>query len=257
MDKVSVIMPVFNSMDTLETALESIVAQSYRPIEIVIIDDHSNDGSYAFAKAYSIKHTTPQLTFICSQNSANSGAGISRNKALDLTTGRYIAFLDSDDLWKPHKLTLQIEAMTATNAQVCYSAYEIFKTTQLRPVAVQNVFKILTFDKLMKANYLGNLTGIYDTKHIGKIPIPDLRKRQDWAMWLDVLKKAHYAIGIQEPLANYRQGKGISSNKWDLISYNYAVYRTHLNYSHIKSAIYMLRFFYEQFAVKGRLKVKI
>jgi len=225
MSLVSVIVPFYNNFDTLPQALDSIVAQTYRPLEIILIDDSSDDDGHAFAKAYSTQHTTPQLSFKILENSQNSGAGISRNKGVTAATGTYIAFLDADDLWKPHKLSTQIDAMTSQNATVCYGAYEIFKDTPDKPIAIQKVFKKLTHYKLHKANYLGNLTGIYNASVLGKIPIPALRKRQDWAMWLNALKKSEYAIGIQEPLASYRLGNGISSNKLDLIKYNYVVYR--------------------------------
>lgn len=250
MELVSVIMPTYNSAATLVEALDSILNQSYRPIEIITIDDSSDDDSYAFAKAYSQKFTTQDITFITLKNDENAGAGISRNKGVQKATGTYIAFLDADDVWKPHKLSTQIDAMTSQKAIVCYGAYEIFKDAPDKPIAVQKVFSKLYYNKLHKANYLGNLTGIYNASVLGKVSIPALRKRQDWAMWLDVLKKADYAIGIQEPIASYRLSDGLSANKIELIKHNYAVYRKHLGYSILKSCWNMLLFFYEQFVVK-------
>jgi len=256
MSLVSVIVPFYNSIHTLGDALNSVVAQSHRPLEIILIDDCSDDDGLAFAKAYSNQHSTPQVSFKLLKNAQNAGAGISRNKGVEQATGTYIAFLDADDLWKPYKLTKQIEAMKVQNASVCYAAYELFNQDPDQPVAIHKVFEKLTYGKLLKANYLGNLTGVYDASVLGKITIPALRKRQDWAMWLDVLKKSKYAIGIQEPLASYRLGDGISSNKLDLIKYNYAVYRKHLGYSTLKSCWSMLLFFYEQFVVKRKMVCK-
>lgn len=257
MDIVSVIMPTYNSAKTLKEALDSIISQSYRPIEIITIDDASKDDSLAIAKAYAQQHSTKDLQFVTLSNEQNAGAGISRNKGVEKASGSYIAFLDADDLWKPHKLTTQINAMKSQNATVCYGAYEIFKESAEKPVAVHKVFQKLTYQKLHKANYLGNLTGIYNAAVLGKISIPSLRKRQDWAMWLDVLKKANYAIGIQEPIASYRMSDGLSANKVELIKHNYAVYRKHLGYSVLKSSWMMLLFFYEQFVVKKAMKVEI
>jgi glycosyltransferase involved in cell wall biosynthesis len=239
----------------MQQTLDSIVAQTHRPIEIITIDDASDDASYAFAKVYSQKNATNDLYFLNLQNTINAGAGISRNKALQAATGDYIAFLDADDLWKPHKLAVQLKAMKTHNATVCYGAYELFTTHPERPIAIQNVFKKLSYHKLRKANYLGNLTGLYHAAVLGKIAIPALRKRQDWAMWLDVLKKGGDAVGILEPVASYRIGNGLSSNKADLFKYNYAVYRKHLCYTTLKSVWCMALFFYEQFVVKRRLKV--
>lgn len=253
MQLVSVIIPTYNSVHTMQEALDSIKDQTHRPIQIITIDDASEDGSYAFAKAYSQKRAAPDFQFITLSNSINAGAGVSRNKALNKATGDYIAFLDADDLWKPRKLEMQLSALKEHNATICYGAYELFKIHPDNPIAVQQVFDKLSYSKLHKANYLGNLTGLYHAAVIGKIPIPALRKRQDWAMWLDVLKNGGDAIGIQEPIASYRLGNGLSANKTALIKHNYAVYRTHLGYSALKSAWCMILFFYEQFAVKRRM----
>lgn len=257
MELVSIIMPTYNSVATVKESLDSILSQTYRPLEIIIIDDCSDDDSYAFAKAYASKNASTEVSFITLKNTMNCGAGITRNKGLEAAAGTYISFLDADDLWKPHKLELQIEAMKSSQALACYGAYEIFKSTPDQPELVHKVFEKLTYRKLLKSNYIGNLTGIYNAAVIGKIAIPSLRKRQDWAMWLDVLKKAGFAVGIQEPIASYRLSDGLSANKLDLIKYNYAVYRTHFGYSAIKSMILMMRFFYEQFFVKNRMKVDL
>ncbi|AGC76495.1 hypothetical protein LX97_01158 [Nonlabens dokdonensis] len=257
MELVSIIMPTYNSVATVKESLDSILSQTYRPLEIIIIDDCSEDESLAFAKAYASNNASSEVSFITLKNSSNAGAGITRNKGVEAATGTYIAFLDADDLWKPKKLEIQIEAMKSQNAVACYGAYEIFSTSPEHPEQIHHVFEKLTFKRLLKANYLGNLTGIYNAQKLGKFYMPALRKRQDWAMWLDVLKKADYAIGIQEPIASYRLSEGLSANKFDLIKYNYAVYRTHLGYSAIKSTVLMVRFFYEQFLVKNRLKVNV
>ncbi len=257
MDLVSVIVPVYNNSSTLPDALDSLIAQHYRPLEIIMVDDYSSDDSYAFAKAYSQQHQTQDLRFVVSQNTINKGAGVSRNKAIEAASGRYIAFLDADDLWKPHKIKAQLEALKTSGAMVCYSAYEIFDTDPSRPIAIQQVLAKLTYQKLIKSNYLGNLTGIYDAQKLGKIAIPKMRKRQDWAMWLDVVKKGGPAIGIQQPLASYRLGAGLSASKLDLIKYNYAIYKDYLGNHRLKSVGLMMLFFYEQFFVKNRLKKKL
>ncbi|QJP33826.1 glycosyltransferase family 2 protein [Nonlabens sp. Ci31] len=257
MSLVSIITPTFNSLTTIKESLDSILAQTHRPLEIIVVDDGSADGSYAFAKAYAAKNTSSELTFINLKNTSNSGAGITRNKGIEAATGTYIAFLDADDLWKPHKLEVQLHAMKKQKATFCYGAYEIFKSSPDQPEFIHQVFEKLTFERLLKANYLGNLTGIYNAKKLGKFYMPALRKRQDWAMWLDVIQKAEFAIGIQKPIASYHKGDGLSSNKLDLIKYNYAVYRTHLGYSTLKSSWMMLQFFYEQFFVKSKLLSKV
>ncbi len=257
MDTVSIIIPVYNDLATLPATLDSILQQTYRPLELIIVDDASMDGSFAFAKAYSQQHQKPNIAFAIQRNHVNMGAGVTRNRALELATGRYIAFLDADDLWKPEKIAKQVEVLKSSNRSICYTAYEIFEKDFRQPIAIQTISPELNFEKLHKTNYLGNLTGIYDAVAIGKIPIPNMRKRQDWAMWLDVLKVGGAAIGIQEPLASYRLGTGLSATKLDLIKYNYAIYREHLGYGLLKSCWCMTLFFYEQFFVKNRLKKSI
>jgi hypothetical protein len=257
MSLVSIITPTYNNITTVKESLDSIVAQTHRPLEIITIDDCSADDSYAFAKAYALKNNSPEITFINLKNNSNSGAGITRNKGIKAATGTYIAFLDADDLWKPHKLEMQINAMKKHPASLCYGAYDIFITASNQPELTHHASKKLTFEKLLKANYLGNLTGIYNAKVLGKFYMPALRKRQDWAMWLDVIQKAEFAIGIQEPIASYRLSKGLSSNKLGLIKYNYAIYKTHLKYSTLKSSWMLLRFFYEQFFVKSQMITKV
>lgn len=254
MDLISVIVPVYNNSTTIQQSLDSIVQQDYRPLQVIVVDDGSDDDSYAFAKAYSSKNTTANLEILVSHNPLNMGAGATRNKALNKASGRYIAFLDADDLWKPNKLTKQVRALETSGRHVCYGAYEIFKTDPKNPIGVQQVFEQLDYKRLHKSNYVGNLTGLYDSSIAGKVPIAAMRKRQDWAMWLDVLKIVGPAIGVQEPIASYRLGAGLSASKLDLIKYNFAVYHEHLGYNFLKSCWCMMLFFYEQFFVKHKLK---
>ncbi|MGB3590242.1 MAG: glycosyltransferase family 2 protein [Nonlabens sp.] len=249
-DLVSIIIPTFNSAPVLGEALDSVVNQTYRPLEIITIDDCSGDDSYAFAKAYSQKHSSSEITFITLKNEINSGAGVTRNHGIKKSSGRYISFLDADDLWKPEKLALQIEVMSSQNAAVAYGAYEIFSDNPARPHHLQNVPTMVDFPKMLKANYVGMLTGIYDVSQLGKVYMPTIRKRQDWAMWLSITKTAGKAIGVQTVIASYRKGDGLSSNKLDLIKYNYMIYREYLGYTAMKSYLLMGRFLYEQFVVK-------
>jgi hypothetical protein len=257
MSLVSIITPTYNSIKTVKESLDSIIAQTHRPLEIITIDDCSGDDSYAFAKAYGLEHTSSEITFIHLKNNFNSGAGITRNKGIEAATGTYIAFLDADDLWKTHKLEIQINAMKKHHACLCYGAYEVFTASSNEPKLRHQVFKKLNFEKLLKANYLGHLTGIYNAQILGKFYMPAYRKRQDWAMWLDIIKKAEFAIGIQEPIASYRQGNSLSSSKLGLIRYNYAIYKRHLGYSTLKSNWMLLRFIYEQFFIKSQLLTKV
>src|SRR5690606_13386425 len=175
------------------------------------------------------------------KNTINSGAAISRNKGIEASQGDYIAFLDADDIWKPEKLEVQIKFMQAENCDVCFSSYEQIDETGKPLNKLVKALPELTYQKYLKSNYIGNLTGIYNAKVLGKIKVPDLRKRQDWLLWLAAIEKSGKpAKGIQESLAYYRvRNDSMSSNKINLLKHNYWVYRKGLGFSTLKSLWYM------------------
>jgi hypothetical protein len=118
---------------------------------------------------------------------------------------------------------------------------------------VVEALQVLDYSKQLKCNYIGNLTGIYNVDVLGKMYMPEIKKRQDWVMWLAAIKKAGYAYGIKEVLATYRLRKdSLSANKLELLSYNYGVYRKTLNFSKIKSVFYLFKFLYEYFFIKSK-----
>ena len=193
------------------------------------------------------------------KNTSNSGAAISRNKGIQAANGDFIAFLDADDLWKPNKLEVQLSFMKNEDCDVCYSSYEqIDEDGSLLKKEVR-ALGTLKYGKLLKSNYIGNLTGIYNAKSLGRILSPDLRKRQDWLLWLSAIKKSGKpAKGIQESLAYYRvRNNSISSNKFKLLKYNYMVYKKGLGYSALKSMYWMLVFLNEHFFVKSKQVITI
>lgn len=254
MEGVSIIIPFFNNEAHLPIALNSVVAQNYRPLQVILIDDGSNDGGNAFAKAFLEQHNGPDFSVQLITNQSNMGAGVSRQAALDKANNRYIAFLDADDVWQPNKLSTQINTMNQTGASVCYSAYYIFKTDPSLPIFLNDVPEKISYHKILRANYIGNSTGIYDAHKLGKVPINNWRKRQDWAMWIDVLKEAKIAVGIRQPLVKYRLSEGLSRSKWRLIKPNFNVYYQHLNMNLFYSLWRFLLFVREQFIVKSTYK---
>ena len=118
---------------------------------------------------------------------------------------------------------------------------------------MMSALPVLTYEKLLRSNYVGNLTAIYDVRKTGKIYAPELRKRQDWGLWLTILKKFGPVHGILEPLAIYRIRKeSLSRNKYSLVKHNYRIYRDFLNFGRLKSIYYMRKFLWEHFIVKSR-----
>ncbi len=247
---VSIITPTFNSQDFLAQTIDSILDQSYKNWELILIDDASTDNTINLIKDYISKHSNISLI----QNNTNQGAGVSRNKGINAAKGDFIAFLDADDLWLPNKLEVQINLMVKNKLDVCFSSYDLIDESGNKLFKRVNALSELTYKKLLRSNYLGNLTGVYNCKSLGKIPSTKYRKRQDWLLWLQAIKESGKpATGIQESLALYRVRKNsMSSNKFDLIKYNYQVYSKGLGFSTFKSLGYFILFLYEHFFVKSR-----
>jgi len=247
---VSIITPLFNAEKYIAQTLESVQQQSYTNWEHIIVNDASKDASEEIVK--SIAKKDPRVQFVSLPE--NKGAAHCRNHATELAQGEYIAFLDSDDLWHPEKLTKQIGFMQAHNCEVSYTSYlhidEAGEGLHKRVKALAE----LPYKKQLRNNYIGNLTGVYHASTLGKIAAPPIRKRQDWAVWLSAIKKSGKpALGLVEDLAYYRVRDGsISSNKLALISHNFKFYRSYLGYSWGASVYRLLRFFWEYFIVRPK-----
>jgi len=247
---VSIITPLYNAAPYIEKTIQSVLDQSYQNWELIIVDDASTDTSVAIVTTNFGNEPRIKLTTV----SSNQGAAHCRNLATAEATGDYIAFLDADDLWHSKKLEKQLHFMQMNNCDVSFTSYQHIdeqgKSLQKRIVAMPK----LTYNKQHKNNYIGNLTGMYNARDLGKIIAPNIRKRQDWAVWLEAIKKSGKpALGLQEDLAYYRvRQDSISANKSKLIKYNYAFYRTYLGYSWLKSIVCMLQFFWEYFFVRPK-----
>lgn len=246
---VSIITPTYNAENFIEATMQSVLAQSYANWEMIIIDDASSDTTVELLKKYQ-KADARFCHYVLKEN---SGAGVARNTAIEKATGKYIAFLDADDLWYPEKLSKQIAFMEANSYSVSFTSYELMdeegNSLKKQVVALPKV----DYSKMLKSNYIGNLTGIYNTETLGKVYMPKIRKRQDWALWLSLVKKAGFAYSIQEPLAKYRLREGsISSNKINLLKYNYNVYRKALKFGVLKSGLYLVRLLIEHFFIKTK-----
>ncbi|MCM4159202.1 glycosyltransferase family 2 protein [Antarcticibacterium flavum] len=252
--KVSVIMPAYNSEAYIAGAIESVLHQTWDNWELWVIDDASTDPTVKIVEEYAQLY--PNIHII--KNPINRGAGAARNKGIKAATGDYIAFLDADDLWMPLKLEEQLKFMQEHDLAMTFSSYILIdedgKLLQKEIKALPH----LTYQKLLKSNYVGNLTGIYDVRKVGKVYAPVIRKRQDWALWLEILKKVGSTRAITAPLACYRVRKNsVSGNKWKLLRHNYRIYRSFLEYGFLKSLGAMSRFLWEHFLVKNRQVKKL
>ena len=244
---VSIIIPTFNSEKFIAETIQSIQAQTFTNWELIIVDDGSSDKTVSIISK--IAQSDERIQFF--QFEENSGAGIARNLALSKANGRYIAFLDSDDLWKPSKLEKQIKFMTKNDLPFTFSFYDcIDEEGKLLNKRVESPRK-LSYKQLFYCNYIGNLTGIYDVDYFEKIPISPIRKRQDWILWLTILKKIKTAQPTPESLAFYRvRQNSISASKFDLLKHNFNVYRTFHGFNLVVSLVCMIGFLFTQLIIK-------
>lgn len=231
---VSIITPSYNCSRYINETIQAIQSQTYKNWELLITDDCSTDNSIEVIKSYADKD--PRIKFFSLEK--NGGAGVARNNSIKEAKGRYIAFCDSDDRWLPEKLQKQLALMDEKNCGFCFGAYNEYDEED-NFLGFVPAEKTLSMRQLKHCNVIGCLTAIYDTELVGKIYMPTIRKRQDWALWIKVLQKCKVAYSIQEPIALYRvRANSISRNKLDLVKYNAAVYEQVFNYPHWFAMIY-------------------
>ena len=229
-NKVSVIMPAFNSEHTIARAIESVLSQTYEDFELIIVDDASTDEVSMVVEKF---RNDPRVVFL--RNGENLGVAKSRNKAIKIAAGRYISFLDSDDWWSKNKLEKQLKAMKYHSAGVCHSSYERHKANS--KVVIVNAKKRVMPRDMLITNHIGNLTGIYDVDIIGKVYQHEC-KHEDYVMWYEIILRAGFSVGVEESLAYYFvQPKSISSNKIASSRWHYHVLRQHFNIPMLKANI--------------------
>jgi glycosyltransferase involved in cell wall biosynthesis len=250
---VSIITPLYNSEKFIVQTINSILNQTYTNWELILVDDCSTDATLQIVEEYTKQYSNMYLL----KNQVNSGAAISRNKAILQANGKFIAFLDADDLWISNTLEFQVDFMQQHNCDVSYTSYYQIDENGNPLNKLVKALPKLSYNKYLKTNYIGNLTGMYNVATLGKITSPNLRKRQDWLLWLSAIKKSGKpALGISKPLAYYRvRSNSISSNKIRLLKYNFLVYKKGLGFSYVKSIYYMCLFVWEQFFIKSKLIV--
>ncbi|OOE51753.1 glycosyltransferase family 2 protein [Salinivibrio kushneri] len=240
---VSIIMPSFNCEDTITESLYSVLNQVYKYWELIIVDDASTDDTWRVVSRFSDEYGRIKAY----SNSDNKGAGWCRNFAIEKAKGRFIAFLDSDDLWKENKLDKQISFMLENDYAFTYTYYERFDGSDLLDI-VKAPLEI-DYNQLLYSNVIGCLTAVYDTKRLGKRYMPLIRKRQDMALWLDILKDIPTAYCLPEILASYRYNNGMSANKLKVLSYQWELYRKVIGLGLMKSLLV-----FSVYAYKGFLK---
>lgn len=219
-DLVSIIMPSFNTAKFIKDSIISVINQTHEKWELLIIDDCSNDKTQEIIKTFN----DPRITLII--NEKNLGAALSRNLGLKKAAGKWIAFLDSDDVWDFNKLEKQIQFMKRNNCFFSYTSYR--EINEENEVVTRCVTGPMYINKIKMYQYcwLGCLTVMYDQNEIGLVQIENLKKNNDYAIWLKVIKKSNCML-CDEVLASYRKRKGSISNisKFKLIKYHYKLFK--------------------------------
>lgn len=220
--KVSVITPIYNCERFIAETINSVINQTYENWEMILIDDASNDKSVEIVKHYTKLDKRIRLIKL----KENSGVAVARNTGIKASSGRFIAFLDGDDLWEPNKLEIQIQFMIERNIGFSYTSYNVISENGIDLKKTVGAPSEIDYDTLLKNTIIGCLTVVIDRDIIKEINMPLIRTRQDWVTWLSILKRGYKAYGINIPLARYRIVKGsISSNKFKTAKRNWYVYR--------------------------------
>lgn len=222
-DLVSIIMPSYNCGEYVEQTIRSVQAQTYQNWEIIFVDDSSTDYTIQIVSA--LREQDKRIRLF--QNSYNFGAAISRNHALQEARGRWIAFLDSDDLWEPSKLEKQVKFMADNGYKFSYTGYAEMDSRGNDTGLVVSGPKHITKRGMFAFCWPGCLTVMYDRETVGLIQIEDIKKNNDYAMWLKVCQKADCYL-LPEVLAKYRRGRSgsVSSHSiTTMIKWHYKLFR--------------------------------
>lgn len=234
---VSIIMPSYDTASYIQETVESVLKQTYTNWELIIVDDCSTDDTDDILATFTDKRIRIY------KNEKNSGAAVSRNKALRKANGKWIAFLDSDDLWSKDKLEKQITFMKKNGYSFSYTNYEEINTEGQKTGVKVTGPKKITKTGMFNYCWPGCLTVMYDAEKVGLIQIEDIKKNNDYAMWLKVCKKADCYL-LDEYLAQYRKGRSGSISTHSvktMILWHYKLYREAEKQSAVKSAFETVR----------------
>lgn len=220
---VSVVMPTYNCGKYIAQSIESVLSQTVSDWELRIVDDCSTDDTAEILQPYLNKYQ--QIHYY--KLPQNGGPAVARTEAIKQSGGKYIAFLDSDDLWFPDKLEKQIAFMQENSVEFSCTAYSCMNDAGESLHYALFPPKQITYTKCIRlSNPIGNLTAMYDQEALGKFSVPMIKKRNDFALWLQLLKKTPCCGGLQDVLGTYRMGRkgSVSHNKLKQSKYHWQLY---------------------------------
>ncbi len=219
---VSVVVALHNAASFIADTLQSVIAQSFADWETIVVDDCSSDESPNIVRRIAESDKRIRLIGL----PVNSGPAVARNTAIAAARGRYISFLDSDDLWQPAKLERQVAFMRDNDYALTCTYYEKMTASGERTGRIVAAPATLSYRDMLKSNRIGCLTAMYDSATLGKVYMPQIRKRQDYGLWLKIMRQGQIAHCLPEVLALYRMRPGsLSGNKLEMLAYNWRLYR--------------------------------
>lgn len=236
---VSIIMPTYNSEDYVGESIRSVQQQTYENWELIIADDLSSDSTVKLVESFAENDSRIKLI----KSDRNLGPAGARNIAIDAAQGEYIAFLDSDDIWYPQKLQKQISFMEENGYKFSYTSYEEINGIGKPIGVVVHAPKKADYKKMLYCgNPIGNSTVLYSAEKLGKFYVPEIRKRNDFALWLRIMHECDMAYGVNEVLTKYRKHSGTvsSTRRLELMKYHWMLYRNIENMSILKSVAAMV-----------------
>lgn len=246
MDLVSIITPCYNSEKFISDTIKSVQCQTHSNWKMIIVDDCSQDKTVEIIQNFMEDDHRIHLI----QLPKNSGAAKARNQAIEKVSGKFMTFLDADDIWFPDFIENSIQTIKNTGINFVFSSYR--RTNENLEFVYSDfiVPKKVTYTDILKTNSISCLTAFINVEALGVKKMPDILKRQDMGLWLKYLKEIPYAYGIQEPKAMYRiRENSLSRNKKNLLKYQWEFYRKVEKLSIFESLYYMI-----QWMVRGFLK---
>lgn len=234
---VSIITPSYNSKEFIGETIESVLNQTYKNWEMLIVDDYSTDNSFEIIKKYTQKDS--RIKYF--KNKKNRGPAISRNIGIEIAKGKYIAFLDSDDFWDKEKLKYQIEFMERNKLLITHTDY-FFTNSKGEIIKKINTSEVINYKKLLKGNQFKTMCMVISSEFIKKFKIPTI-EHEDYAIFLDLLRTGIESVKISKSFGMCRlREESLSSNKIKSVIWTWKIYRNYEKFGLIKSTFYLINY---------------
>ena len=248
MDKVSIIIPYYKKKKYIQLTLNSILKQSYKNFEVFIVFDEETKENLSFINKLSKRDKRIKIIV----NKKNLGAGFSRNKAIEKSRGKFIAFIDADDIWKKKKLELQLKFMQRNNIKISHTSYEIIDENNFK-LGSRIAKTFYNHKELLESCDVGLSTVILKKNILGKtLRFPPLKTKEDFVLWLNILLKGYKICGFNKILSQWRSGKSsLSSSTYQKLIDGFRVYNIYMKFNFFVSLYFLiilsLNFLYKRF----------